>query len=752
MSNLRRAGSSMWAHWVVLVPVLLAVAGCGGGSSSGGSSGGGSFTVTPGTLAIDTNCTGCNNASSGYEQFSVSGNGSSSVSWTLSPSSGAGSITTNGQYTPPATLTTDSLKVTVTAALASGSSTASATITVTPGFLQPLSPENLALGANGSATFTGYIAEAGGSTKINFAVSSSATGSGSGQGTVGTPACTISSNASAYTYCTVKYTAPSSVSSASAMYVVGTVGTTTSKTAALVLLNSAGVDSNPESHETPQSGAISLGTSGGNNKDYDTVTQNGKTYISDCCSGTLGALVQNSKGTKFILSNNHVLAQSDQATVGDAIIQPGLVDDSCIPYGYAGNNVSPVATLSGWLPLNVSSTNADAAIAQISSGAVNTSGDILELGTKQANGTLAAAPPGTSSTSGAGETPKVNMTVAKSGRTTGLTCASIAAVNVSVQVSYYKNCGETQSYLTKTFTNQIEISGNQFSDAGDSGSLVVDTTNAEPVGLFFAGGVDTSGVTQAVANPAPEVLKELNSGSMTSSNGPYTFVGTNDHAVSCLNYGNLSVSAAQARTLTGTQIDGAQSALGSARPLVNPSKGILGVATGKSSDEPGTPAILVYVSRDSTAKVPATIDGIRTVVIPTTSSAVATGSAPDNPFAAGTPALQAAVLNQAIGVKEQVASGLMEQNPAFFGVGVGQSYDDPSQAVLVIFVDRNEVPATLPATIGGLRTRYVIMSRLHVTRSYLSPTPTHSRCMIHAAQPASFDPLKLNKPQSLHLH
>ena len=83
------------------------------------------------------------------------------------------------------------------------------------------------------------------------------------------------------------------------------------------------------------------------------------------------------------------------------------------------------------------------------------------------------------------------MTVAKSGRTTGLTCASISAVNLDVSVDYFTDCAETKPYLTKTYTNQIAITGNQFSDAGDSGSLVVDSANAEPVGLFFAGGVTT---------------------------------------------------------------------------------------------------------------------------------------------------------------------------------------------------------------------------------------------------------------------
>ena len=77
----------------------------------------------------------------------------------------------------------------------------------------------------------------------------------------------------------------------------------------------------------------------------------------------------------------------------------------------------------------------------------------------------------------------------------------------------------------------------------------------------------------------------------------------------------------------------------------------------------------------------------------------------------------------------------MQQNPAYFGVGVGQSLDNPREASLVIYVDRNQVPATLPPIVNGLRTRYVIMDRLHVTRSYVEgPVQSVSHCMAHPAK------------------
>jgi hypothetical protein len=96
----------------------------------------------------------------------------------------------------------------------------------------------------------------------------------------------------------------------------------------------------------------------------------------------------------------------------------------------------------------------------------------------------------------------------------------------------------------------------------------------------------------------------------------------------------------------------------------------------------------------------------------------------------------------------------MQQNPAFFGVGVGQSLDNPKEAALVIYVDRRKVPAQLPATIDGMRTRYVVMDRLHVTRSYASPLQSRSHCMPHpmAERPGRLDFLDLNAPQSLKLY
>src|SRR6185437_16955237 len=88
----------------------------------------------------------------------------------------------------------------------------------------------------------------------------------------------------------------------------------------------------PNDNQGNQAIPIKLGTSGGNIFDNST---DGKS----CCIGTLGSLWSQG-GTQFILSNNHVLARSDQGKTGEGIDQPGEV--GCPP----GSQGTPVGTLS----------------------------------------------------------------------------------------------------------------------------------------------------------------------------------------------------------------------------------------------------------------------------------------------------------------------------------------------------------------------------------------------------------------------
>ena len=734
---------------LVLGPAAAVLAGCGVAPVTARSTNP-MLSITPGSGVIDTNCSGCNGKSphgTPVHRFSAvlpSGD-AAAATWSLSggdPMAGPGSISATGQYTPPNYLSRDRVDVVVTAALKSNPSVrVDSVLTLTPGFLQPLTPENAALGPGGSLTITGYLAEAGGSDEIHFALASTPAGESGGEGSLSAVTCQRTHHA--FTSCSVTYTAPSTVASNGVTYVVGSAPGSSARTQTAILLNRAGVASNPATHQNALAFPTLLGSSGGNNNDFD---EKGNTIV-DCCSGTLGALVKDDSGREYLLSNNHVLARSDQASVGDTIVQPGLIDNNCTPNG-DGPGTVPVGALTAWLPLHSPQTNADAAIAQVASHTVDPSGSILELGSRLPDGTLASAPPGISSTGGKGESATLQLRVAKSGRTTGLTCGRVTALDLDVAVDYYRDCAETKPYLTKTFTGQFAVSGDRFSDAGDSGALVVDSANAEPVGLFFAGGIDTDGVSHAIANPAGDVLNEL-SGQIPGGS-ELSFAGTADHEVSCLNYGDSTTSAAQAKSLSDAESARQQQAMMIARGLVNQSAGILGIAPGKSMDQPGTAAVLVYVDPAASPAVPETIGGVRTVVLPANPRAVTPGLAPGTSNTAGFTPLPTANVAAAIASKRRISRTLLQQNPAFFGIGIGQSLDDPRQASLIVYVDRNRMHAQLAPVIAGMRTRYVVMDRLHVTRSYAAAFSSTHHCAPHDSK-AGVDAEDLWTPERLRM-
>src|SRR5262245_1709791 len=197
-----------------------------------------------------------------------------------------------------------------------------------------------------------------------------------------------------------------------------------------------------------------------------------------CCSGTLGALVTDGT-TSYVLSNNHVLGLSGQAKAGEDISQPGLIDNFCqLPPIVADFTVAP--------PLG--SSNVDAAIAQLRSGAMDETGFIEDIGVP--SGTPAA--------------PTLGMSVAKSGRTTGFTTGTIASINTSVNVQYQRSCGQGKKFVV-SYTNQVVINSATFSAGGDSGSLIVtNTSNHQPVALLFAGSSTTT-----IANPIGQVLTQV---------------------------------------------------------------------------------------------------------------------------------------------------------------------------------------------------------------------------------------------------
>ena len=191
-------------------------------------------------------------------------------------------------------------------------------------------------------------------------------------------------------------------------------------------------------------------------------------------------------GSFYILSNNHVLARSDQALPGEPISQPGIIETNCSTIG-----TNTVANLTSFVNLQASGTNVDAAIALIVPGAVDLTGNILLLGGTATGSTPDAGPPH----QGRGILASVGKQVAKSGRTTGLTCSTVAATNLSTSVTYQTLCNGGTTFSV-AYRNQISVSGGGFSAGGDSGSLIVDQLTADPVALLY-GGSDTDTVGQS---------------------------------------------------------------------------------------------------------------------------------------------------------------------------------------------------------------------------------------------------------------
>jgi hypothetical protein len=700
--------------------LLLLVAGCGAMSAPAGASSG-AIVVSAEKATTDTTTTNQLSAKS------PSG-APASVNWSIvggqnEGSFGQGTISTNGLYTPPALLSRDQVQIQVMATSKTAPpATASYLLAVTPGFVQVLTPETASLAPGGTVQVTGQIAEVN-SGSIQWSLGTTPGGEidpGDSYGSISEARCTHSSRT--YTSCSATYTAPRALPSGSpSVFVVGQAGGNPRSAAALhVLLNGAGFSSSGLQNQSAQTGYVEMGSSGGNANDYDSKKDGGgKEYVNDCCGGTLGALVADHNSNLFILSNNHVLAESDQARAGDTVVQPALVDLNCNPQ--AGRTVGSLRYV---VPLQSTQSNVDAALAA-ATPAVDASGAILQLG-PSVNGVLTPAAPA----AGTGETLTAGLLnqlrVVKSGRTTGLTCSTVNTVDLSVQVDYYYDCAETKPYYTKTYVNQIGMPGASFADSGDSGALVLDAGNAQPVGLFFASGADDSNHGFSVANPIQDVLSELSQAGHTDG---LQIAGGAPHPITCSNYDEHTTPLT--RSVTPSRMAAAKLAADSAAALLTrPDNGILGVATGQSLDSPGEAAVIVYVDKNKPGiAVPKVVQGIRTLVIPTDAASMNAGTAPTTlPQVEGIH-LSAEVLRSAAGVQRRVAPQLMA-DPAFFGVGVTQSYDNPAEAALLVLVDLTKTPQSMPDQIGGLRLRYLRVNRLHVTRSKLSPAMQAPRCSL----------------------
>src|SRR5215472_7431360 len=434
----------------------------------------------------------------------------------------------------------------------------------------------------------------------------------------------------------------------------------------------------PNDTHQSQAAPVKLGTSGGNSTDTS-----GRT----CCSGTLGSLVTRG-GALFILSNNHVLNKSDQGAVGDSITQPGLVDNNCNPANVVAHMSQAAAlkpspctgTCTGPAPSNV-----DAAIAQIVAGQVDTSGSILDLGAAGSS-SIAPAPP-SATVAVPLDVFSHNEGVAKSGRTSGLTCSTLQSIITTVSVDYSASCGGAKAF-TSTYSNQIIINGGSFSAGGDSGALVVTSDTARPLGLLF-GGNDTT----TSANPIMDVLNAFKSGANNA-----TMVGGGDHAVSCDPTASSpsagpspGTSAAQISTEERNRVADVRARHA---PMLLQDSAIASVEIGASEDSPGEGALVIQVSATPKTTIPAVMDGVRTKIV---SQNAGRGRAP---------VLAGEDIDRTTAVKESHAAALMSQ-PGIQGIGVGRSSDNPSETAVVIYVVRGQDHPPIPQLLDGVRTKIV---------------------------------------------
>jgi hypothetical protein len=200
-------------------------------------------------------------------------------------------------------------------------------------------------------------------------------------------------------------------------------------------------------------------------------------------AGTIGCRVVDRQGNVYALSNNHVYAASNQAIIGDAVLQPGAYDG-----GTALDDM--IGSLADFEPIDFDGgeNTIDAAIAIVSEAALGNATPSDGYGMPKSTTML----------------PSLNMKVKKYGRTTALTKGTITGLHATVNVNY-GDAGVAR------FVGQVIITGGEFSAGGDSGSLIVvdgkGKTNADdrkPVALLFAGGINMT-----IANPIDAILENF---------------------------------------------------------------------------------------------------------------------------------------------------------------------------------------------------------------------------------------------------
>lgn len=223
-------------------------------------------------------------------------------------------------------------------------------------------------------------------------------------------------------------------------------------------------------------------------------------------AGTFGTIVRDKKtGRRLILSNNHVLANSNEGDPGDPILQPGAIDGGKV-------QSDTIAHLERFCPIQFGESPPTCNLATFYAQFGNAAARLLGSGHKVQ--VMKTDPTATNLVDAAvaspvdddiisndildiGEItgitlPALGMPVRKSGRTSGLMSGQILVLDTTINVEY-------GSGRNATFEGQILTS--PISRGGDSGSLLVASDSPRAVGLLFAGSNEAS-----IHNPIQVVL------------------------------------------------------------------------------------------------------------------------------------------------------------------------------------------------------------------------------------------------------
>lgn len=200
----------------------------------------------------------------------------------------------------------------------------------------------------------------------------------------------------------------------------------------------------------------------------------------DCSGGTIGVRVKRGDDY-FILSNNHIFARTNCASLNELVLQPGRGDVSCTQT--LGDSIGRLVDYQTIVHSTSANNLMDAALVKTDPWTVDN--QTPSDGYGRPSSSLANL--------------RTNISVKKYGKATGLTTASVVSINATINMNYAAG--------TSRFVNQIVThSSSTFVGVGDSGSLVVtDNSQNRPVGLVFG----ASG-SYTFVNPISDILTRFN--------------------------------------------------------------------------------------------------------------------------------------------------------------------------------------------------------------------------------------------------